>query len=180
MRMLRGVLRVLLALFPWLRRCEPLALVDEIWTNLRKETDFCREARNIMRFVEAFRGSATVHVPAAIDGLYTETVLVQELSGGRLSSAISSRSLCSGGYGHEQSVDNGKKLGEFDYLSLDVLNDQSLTANCARDAAEAIWHDCVVSVHNRSRPVICAPSDGRGRPRPGRSARWRIGSAAPA
>lgn len=83
MRLLRGVLRVLLALLPWLRRYEPLALVDEIWATLRRETDFRREARNTLRFVEAFRGSATVHVPAVIDGLYTESVLVQELSGGR-------------------------------------------------------------------------------------------------
>jgi predicted unusual protein kinase regulating ubiquinone biosynthesis (AarF/ABC1/UbiB family) len=45
MRLLRGVLRALLALMPWLRRYEPLAIVDEIWTNLRKETDFRREAR---------------------------------------------------------------------------------------------------------------------------------------
>lgn len=83
MRLLRGVLRVLLALLPWLRRFDPLALVDEVWTTLRKETDFRREARNTLRFAEAFRGSATVHVPAVIDGLYTESVLVQELSGGR-------------------------------------------------------------------------------------------------
>lgn len=83
MRLLRAVLRVLLLLLPWLRRVDPLALVDEIWTNLRRETDFVREARNTLRFVEAFRGSATVHVPAVIDGLYTESVLVQELSGGR-------------------------------------------------------------------------------------------------
>ncbi len=83
MRLLRGVLRMLLALMPWLRRYEPLALVDEIWTNLRKETDFRREARSTLRFIEAFQDSATVHVPAVIEGLYTESVLVQELSGGR-------------------------------------------------------------------------------------------------
>ena len=83
MRLLRSVLRVLLPLLPWLRRYEPLALVDEIWANLRKETDFRREAQNTLRFAEAFRGSATVHVPAVIDRLYTESVLVQELSGGR-------------------------------------------------------------------------------------------------
>lgn len=83
MRLLRGVLHALLALLPWLRRYEPLAIVDEIWANLRKETDFRREARSILRFVEAFQGSATVHIPAVIDGLYTESVLVQELSGGR-------------------------------------------------------------------------------------------------
>lgn len=83
MRLLRGVLRVLLALLPWLRRYEPLAIVDEIWANLRRETDFRREARHTLRFVEAFRGSATVHIPPVIDGLYTESVLVQALSGGR-------------------------------------------------------------------------------------------------
>lgn len=83
MRLLRGVLRALLALLPWLQRFDPLAIVDEIWSNLRKETDFRREAQNTLRFVEAFRGSATVHVPVVIDGLYTESVLVQEMSGGR-------------------------------------------------------------------------------------------------
>ena len=83
MRLLRSVLRALLALLPWLQRYEPLAIVDEIWANLRKETDFRREARNTERFADAFRGSATVHVPAVIDGLYTESVLIQELSGGR-------------------------------------------------------------------------------------------------
>ncbi len=83
MRLLRGVLCTLLALLPWLRRYEPLALVDEIRANLLKETDFRREARDTLRFAEAFRGSATVHIPAAIDGLYAESVLVQEMSGGR-------------------------------------------------------------------------------------------------
>ena len=83
MRLLRAALRALLALFPRLRRVDPLAIVDEIRANLRREIDFCREARNTLRFAEAFRGSATIHVPAVIDGLYTESVLVQELSGGR-------------------------------------------------------------------------------------------------
>ena len=83
MRLLRGVLSVLLAMLPRLRRYEPLTLVDEIWANLRKETDFRREARNTLRFAEAFRGSETVHVPAVIDELYSESVLVQEMSGGR-------------------------------------------------------------------------------------------------
>ena len=82
MRLLRTVLRALLALCPPLRRVDPLAIVDEIRANLLKETDFRREARDTLRFAEAFRGSATVHIPAAIDGLYTESVMVQELSGG--------------------------------------------------------------------------------------------------
>ena len=83
MRLLRGVMRMMLMLFPWLRRFEPLAIIDEIWTNLRKETDFRKEAHSIKCFAEAFKDSATVHVPALIEGLYTESVLVTELSGGR-------------------------------------------------------------------------------------------------
>lgn len=83
MHLLRFVLRIVLALVPALGRYDPLGLVDEIWGNLRKETDFRREARSTMRFVEAFRGSASVHVPAVIDGLYSESVMVQELSAGK-------------------------------------------------------------------------------------------------
>ncbi|QQZ39463.1 AarF/ABC1/UbiB kinase family protein [Pseudomonas sp. SK3(2021)] len=83
MRLLRGVMRVLLTLSPWLRRYEPLAIIDEIWSNLRKETDFRKEAHQITHFVEAFRDSDTVYVPALIDGLYCESVLVQEMSSGR-------------------------------------------------------------------------------------------------
>jgi len=83
MRLLRGVMRALLPLSPWLRRYDPLAIIDEIWANLRKETDFRREAHSIKCFVEAFRGSGTVHVPALIEGFNTESVLVTELSHGR-------------------------------------------------------------------------------------------------
>lgn len=83
MHLLRVVLRILLAFVPAFSRYDPLGLVDEIWSNLRKETDFRREAHSTMRFVEAFRGSASVHVPAVIDGLYSEAVMVQELSVGK-------------------------------------------------------------------------------------------------
>lgn len=83
MRLLRGVMRVLLTLLPWLRRYEPLTIIDEIWSNLRKETDFRKEARHIKLFVEAFEDSDRVQVPALIDGLYCESVMVQELSSGR-------------------------------------------------------------------------------------------------
>lgn len=82
MRMLKALVRVLLVLMPGLQQYEPLEIIQEIWTNLRKETDFRQEARNIGRFVEGFKDSATVHVPAAVDELYTESVLVQEMSGG--------------------------------------------------------------------------------------------------
>ncbi|CAD5378631.1 Ubiquinone biosynthesis monooxygenase UbiB [Pseudomonas sp. OF001] len=83
MRLLRGVMRMLLMLSPWLRRYEPLTIIDEIWANLRKETDFRKEAHQIKHFVEAFQDSDTVYVPALIDDLYCESVLVQEMSSGR-------------------------------------------------------------------------------------------------
>ncbi|HKQ29665.1 MAG TPA: AarF/UbiB family protein [Burkholderiales bacterium] len=83
MRLLRAVMRLMLLLLPWLRRYEPLALIDEIWTNLRKETDFRKEAHHIQCFADAFAGSPTIHIPRLIDALYAESVLVQEMSGGR-------------------------------------------------------------------------------------------------
>jgi ubiquinone biosynthesis protein len=82
MRTLQWVTRVGLALAPGLRRLQPLRLVEEIWSNLCRETDFRQEARNVRRFAEAFAGSPTIHIPALIDDLYSESVLVQELSGG--------------------------------------------------------------------------------------------------
>ncbi len=83
MRTLQWVTRVGLALAPGLRRLQPLRLVEEVWSNLRKETDFRQEARNIRRFAEAFAGSPTIHIPALVDDLYSESILVQELSGGK-------------------------------------------------------------------------------------------------
>lgn len=82
MRTLRAVLRVTLNLVPRLARFQPVRLVEEIWRNLRKETDFRQEARNIHRFVEAFNEWDTVYVPDVVDGLVSEAVLVQTLSGG--------------------------------------------------------------------------------------------------
>ncbi len=83
MRALVAIARLVLVLAPGLRRYQPLRIVDEIWVNLRKETDFRHEARNIRRFREAFREWPTVSAPDAIDDLYSEAVLVQEMSGGR-------------------------------------------------------------------------------------------------
>lgn len=82
MRILVWLARAALVVAPSLRQYQPLAIIDEIWTNLRKEIDFCQEARNIRRFMHAFAGSATVHIPALVDDLYGEAVLVQEMSGG--------------------------------------------------------------------------------------------------
>lgn len=83
MRALTVVLRLAVRFRPGLERYKPIRIVEEIWTNLRKEADFRQEARNIVRFAEAFRDWPTINVPAVIDDLATETVLVQEMSHGR-------------------------------------------------------------------------------------------------
>jgi len=82
MRLLKLAARTLSAALPFLQRYKPLDLINELETNLRKELDFRNEARNIRRFEEAFKDSDTVHIPRVIDDMYTESVLVQELSGG--------------------------------------------------------------------------------------------------
>lgn len=80
MRILIAVLRLAVILAPRLQKFRPVDLVKEVWANLRKETDFRQEARNIRRFVEAFRGLEPVYVPGVVDDLYGESVLVQELT----------------------------------------------------------------------------------------------------
>lgn len=82
MRSLLGVGRLALVLVPRLRRLQPLQLVEEIWANLRKETDFRQEARSVRRFTEVFRGWPALYVPDVVDDLFAEAVLVQEMSGG--------------------------------------------------------------------------------------------------
>ncbi len=82
MRILKILLRSLMVLIPALQQYQPLEIIREIWANLRKETDFRQEARNIRRFVEAFKDSQTVHIPSVVDELYAESVLVQEMSSG--------------------------------------------------------------------------------------------------
>ncbi len=84
MRALIWLLRLAQALRPSLARFEPVRVAQEIWSNLRRETDFRLEARAVRRFGNAFRDWPSVHVPAAIDGMVTESVLVQEFAQGRL------------------------------------------------------------------------------------------------
>lgn len=84
MRALIWLLRLVSALSPRMARFEPVRLAREVWTNLRRETDFRLEARAIRRFADAFQDWPTVHVPGVIDPLVTEAVLVQELVAGRL------------------------------------------------------------------------------------------------
>jgi ubiquinone biosynthesis protein len=80
LRMLTGVAAVLI--LP-LRHYRPLRIVDEIWRNLRKEIDFRQEARNIRPFVAAFADWPTIHIPGVIENFVSESVIVQERSGGR-------------------------------------------------------------------------------------------------
>ena len=88
-RLLILVLRTLLLLLPRLRRYDLLDIVREGSNSLMKEIDFRQETRNIQRFQDAFKDFSTIHVPAAIIEFCTETVMVQELSGGRLVNAPS-------------------------------------------------------------------------------------------
>lgn len=84
MRALIQLLRLALAVRPSLARFDPVRVAQEIWSNLRRETDFRLEARAVRRFGDAFRDWPSVHVPAVIDDLVTETVLIQEFAMGRL------------------------------------------------------------------------------------------------
>lgn len=83
MQVLRAVTRLAVVLMPRLRHYQPLRIIDEIWSNLRKETDFRQEARNIKQFAAAFADWSTIHVPGVIDDLVSEAVIVQERSSGR-------------------------------------------------------------------------------------------------
>ncbi|HML93289.1 MAG TPA: AarF/UbiB family protein [Methyloceanibacter sp.] len=83
MRALKMAVRLVTGVAPHLNRYKPSRIVDEIWTNLRKEIDFRLEARNIKRFASAFANSSTIHVPGVVENLVSKTVIVQERSGGR-------------------------------------------------------------------------------------------------
>jgi len=83
LRVLKFTLHLALAVLPRLRPYDPLGVVEEIWTNLRRELDFRVEARNIRKFEALFQGSTTVYVPPVLEGLYAESVIVQVRSGGR-------------------------------------------------------------------------------------------------
>lgn len=82
-RILRWVVKGVLRVMPRFRRVAPLDLIDELSRNLHKEIAFRQEAANIDRFVALFRDSPTVFVPAAIQGLCSDWVLVQEMSVGK-------------------------------------------------------------------------------------------------
>lgn len=78
MRALTSLTRYIVRLIPPLRHHQPLRLISEIWANLRKEADFCQEARNITRFSAAFAQWPTIQIRRVVDDLTSESVLVQE------------------------------------------------------------------------------------------------------
>lgn len=82
-RILRWFIRTVLFVLPRLRRLLSLELIDELSRNLHREIAFRQEAANIARFVDMFRGSPTIHVPAAIPELSSDWILVQEMAVGR-------------------------------------------------------------------------------------------------
>ncbi len=83
MRALTWVIRGIVTVVPSLKHYQPQRLVEEIWTNLRKEIDFRREAQNIRRLALVFADWPTIYVPGVIDELVSETVIVQVRSRGR-------------------------------------------------------------------------------------------------
>lgn len=82
MRSLFWLARVATVVLPRLRHYQPLRIITEIWTNLLKEIDFRREARNIRSFVTAFADWPQLKIPDAVDDLVSETVIVQDRSHG--------------------------------------------------------------------------------------------------
>ncbi len=85
--LLKLVLKVIVALVPRLRYYNLLENVQESSAGLHKEMDFLQEMRNIQRFQRAFEGSDTIYIPAAIEALCRDGVMVQEMSTGRPMSA---------------------------------------------------------------------------------------------
>ena len=77
MRLLAAIVRFLSRFSRELSRYKAEAVVREVWANLKRELDLREEARNVHRFAQAFASSQTIDVPDVIEGMYTETVMVQ-------------------------------------------------------------------------------------------------------
>lgn len=82
MRALRLAVKIALRFVPRLRHYQPVRVIDEVWLNLLKEIDFRQESRNIHRFVVAFADSTTMAIPAVVNALVSEAVIVQQRSVG--------------------------------------------------------------------------------------------------
>ena len=83
MRILVTVVRFLSYFSTVLTRYKAEAVVREVWLNLRRELDLREEARNVHRFATEFRASESIVVPDVVEGLASETVMVQTRLHGR-------------------------------------------------------------------------------------------------
>ena len=83
MRMFTAIVRFLSHFSGVLHRYRAEEVVREVWVNLRRELDLREEARNVHRFATAFAGSPTIEIPDVIEGMSSETVMVQLRSHGR-------------------------------------------------------------------------------------------------
>lgn len=82
MQALSWLVRLGMVLMPRLKHYQPDRIIEEIRSNLGEETDFRREARNVRRFAAAFAGWPSLYIPDVVEGLVSESVIVQERSGG--------------------------------------------------------------------------------------------------
>lgn len=84
MRALTRVMGLAGWLSPSLARYEPVKIAEEIWRNLKRETDFRLEAGAMRRFAHGMKEVGFADVPKVIDELVRESILVQERKSGRL------------------------------------------------------------------------------------------------
>lgn len=82
LRLLRLLARILQAIWPTLRKQQPLELIGELGNQLLAEIDLEHEARNMRRLLPSIEGVAGVTMPQVIDPYVSSSVLVQELSRG--------------------------------------------------------------------------------------------------
>jgi len=80
--LLRLLVRILLPVWPQLRRQQPLALIDELGMQLLAEIDLDHEARNMRRLQSAIAGLPGVMMPRVVEPYVSPNVLVQEYSSG--------------------------------------------------------------------------------------------------
>ncbi|QDU35785.1 putative protein kinase UbiB [Maioricimonas rarisocia] len=61
---------------------DPVGLVNHFTRTIRREMNFCREARTLQEFAKLFRDDATLTVPFVYDELTCESVLTMQFVGG--------------------------------------------------------------------------------------------------
>jgi ubiquinone biosynthesis protein len=76
MKILAGIVRFLAHFSPMLSYYKAEAIVREVHANLCKELDLREEGRAVQRFHEEFLDWPSIEVPAVVDDLCTETVMV--------------------------------------------------------------------------------------------------------